>query len=736
MRLFDLSIPAGPQPTAAPHPAYATLPDPSMSKNIAGVRPLLVAISEDRVPVALTTQSANDGCPDEDNGVTVDYYGGLALDIELRPSSGPSGPGCPPTVELKRLSISLKSRPVALVPNVSGCHYSVGALDIKGNGNDPDLPGLNSMLTGISAQVLFGLHFPDRPRTYRIALKQNGNTIASITGGPSTPLSNVTFADNAGYFFVPGYTYKGDIASGLETLMDHYRGYANLAAANAVRNRPKELTVSAYNFIPGLPVNAPIDLMIPALAQLGFNSMGINIGALVDLPAGSKAAAVGQYVEDSLTNSGIKGRVLASNIIGAEPNPWTPFRSFCVRSKSCEDLVLRDLKRLHLFGAASIYPAPKSTVREIHVWDEPGWNFPDVFSLLPKGNATGRAQATDTAPLADRQRFVDTMEFFLEEASDQLSSYAISIHRSYPEAHTSYNWQAFPSIAGKTYLQAAARSDGAPLKNDDYGTQKMDWALSASKEGYGLWTEDSFSDALAEQWSFQAALLRSASLRRPPPGAGPKWVAQRQPIGGYVIGSALSSIEGASYKALALAGQGGKVFDFYSFGPQHFWNSVNTWSENPQAFGAIAGAIERLGKADHLLAFATPSSNKIAIQLPGASAQWARPQPKLRPPVWELYSLEGMGLYYALEHSGYQTDLIGDRELSDKKLLTLEKYKVLYLTSLNMSCDSVDGVERWVHFGGTLVVTAGAGLWNQFNEPTTSPQAKCKSSLTRLLGLS
>ncbi len=252
----------------------------------------------------------------------------------------------------------------------------------------------------------------------------------------------------------------------------------------------------------------------------------------------------------------------------------------------------------------------------------------------------------------------------------------------------------------------------------DDAWQGMDWFLSGRTSANGLWTEDWFQDFLSENWSYLADVLRSGAALG------------TQRFGGYVVGSQIGSHpSGASYKLLSLIGQGAKIVDVYAFGP-NFGSAAlvpnqNYWADNQSAYKPVAEAIGRIGRAESVLYPGKSTRSMVAVQLPGASALWfpisqacAKGPSVATCPSGddEFYSLESQGLYYALQHAGYSVDFVDDTGMATQGLL--DRYKVLYVTQPNISTQAQQRIYDWVSAGGTVVATAGAGVWDEYNTPS------------------
>lgn len=379
--------------------------------------------------------------------------------------------------------------------------------------------------------------------------------------------------------------------------------------------------------------------------------------------------------------------------------------------------------------------------------DEPGWFFPDAWSSAGNSPAAlarlasdyqsflssrgfpdaaargltpiGRASALDAAPLAQRQQFFWTANFFADEAARAAKRYTTSVLGAFPQAFNLVNWSPNPA----RYVQSM-RSSGINSVDDAWAG--MDWFTSGRTSAHGLWSEDWVTDSSSHLWAMNVNMLRSAAAMG------------TQGLGGYVVGSMLGPrSEGASYRILSLIGRGAKIVDVYAFGPAYLWDPANAWSDNEAAYGSIANAFRRVGRAESLLypgvAPGAPGAAlprpQVALQLPGAGALWfpisagcatSPSAATCSAGNWERASFESQGLYLALMHAGYDVDFVDDVDLATKGLLASRGYRVVYVTSPNLSQTAQQEISSWVAGGGTLVASPGAGLWDEYNTPCTA----------------
>jgi hypothetical protein len=595
------------------------------------------------------------------------------------------------------------------------------------------LDSLNA-LQNATGQVMFEIDASPAPSpaTYQIQIGQPANVTGAGTGGIQAlatltdTLSVPGSTSNPVLFLLPGYAYLGDPRPAMETLSGHAQRYQAWASAVATPQgfRPSKFTISAFGLWLGEGSASLLTESASALSSLGFNTV------VIALPGAPSLVAL----EDSmLTGYGIPNRELAIA---------TPPCIFDYQFNADSNCVTK------LMSSFKGYYSSESQVKETYIWDEPGWYYPDVWNPAPAGllteyqpymalqgfpNATpvGRAEALDTSPPANRGEFYWTTKFFDQAVASAVQRYAQNIKSKFESAFVSMSWPAH-SVFGQTYLQSFYKGG---ITTVDNALQRMDWFLSGRMSANGLLTEDWFPDVVSEEWSFIGDELRSAAALG------------TQRLGGLVVGSQTGSHPvGASYKILSLVGQGAKVIDVYGFGPSAFMpgNSLlpnrNSWSDYQATYAPVANALRRIGQTESVLYPGMPTRSKVAVQLPGASALWfpissgcaSKAQTSSCPiGMWELYSLESEGLHYALEHAGYSVDFVDDADLAAPDLLSQRGYQILYVTQLNISAAAQQQIAKWVTGGGTVVATAGAGLWDESN--TLSPGST--GTLLDVLGL-
>jgi len=191
-------------------------------------------------------------------------------------------------------------------------------------------------------------------------------------------------------------------------------------------------------------------------------------------------------------------------------------------------------------------------------------------------------------------------------------------------------------------------------------------------------------------------------------------------FGAFVVGATLGTIpDGGKYKVMSLVGHGAKAVETYHFGPDQI--VADGWSDGPQVYQPVADALNLLAKSEKVTWPGRPRNGTVAILLPQASQPWDGSS------QMKYYMSELYGLHAALVHAQYPVDFVDDIDLEAGKLKTYG-YATLYITAPNLSVKAQTAIAEWVKAGGTLVLSPGACMADEYNEPATT--------LTALLGAS
>ena len=331
----------------------------------------------------------------------------------------------------------------------------------------------------------------------------------------------------------------------------------------------------------------------------------------------------------------------------------------------------------------------------------------------------GRSGATD---LPGKRRFYWSMRFFADNSADLFAHCTQALERAfYPGMPIACNWNFF---AGRYYVPGPV-ANNADKQSPDAAMGGHDWIDFGRRRAVtALWTEDWFGDAMASQWSFYMSKLRSAADHY----NSTRQASDPVPIGtgGYVIGATTGGQPGGCLqKILSVLGHGGKTIKFFVFGPEYAFPG-NCWSEKPERFGEIASAMRVVGQAEDLLYPGQPVPAEVAILTPQSAQVWDKKEEKIATGISDAtnnhlnnhtvdYMAETFNIYCALQHANIPTDWVDEQDLAGEKYL--RRFKVLYITTPNLSQVAVQGLERWVAAGGTLVTIAGVGQGDEYDEP-------------------
>jgi hypothetical protein len=556
-----------------------------------------------------------------------------------------------------------------------------------------------------------------------------------------------------GYGFQPPGTGKV-----IELMSEHARRYLRAANVTPVSpaDRPRKFVVSCYSMQGGQAHLGQLETQAEAMALLGINTVNVY-----GWPGGN-----GNWpgIQPASINSKLDPLGLQRRSQGESYPPHDSYfdfkLKFLLQDKQKDTTERKDFD-LWLQDQANYTPSQsgglQGDVVEFQLSDETNWYLGSVITKFRK-----ESYFTDPDRLyrlyLDKyafhapddqtfQKFLDTMEdnklfprqlkdpdfrrwfywtvrFFQESVSNGHSL----LREELEKAFNVRSLHAFPAFKNGMSRWLANISTGPEKGSNIF---YLDWLTCGRVNGHTLWYHSDVSDQGAQEWSVGGNLLRSAQM-----------LGTNLEFGGYIDGKALGDHpSGASYKIFSLIGHGAKLVDLYQFGP--LWLDVDGWSENAAAYPCIAGALRLLGRAEHVLfPGRRPARGKVAILLPLASLLWEDndPDPEFfRYSRLRYYEAEAKALYYALVHAGHTVDFIDDTDL-ERNALTERNYTTLYITGPNISVpstasqpDVLEKVSEWVNSGRTLVVTLGAAVSDQYNDPLQA--LGNVNQLNKILGL-
>src|ERR1017187_2901370 len=245
------------------------------------------------------------------------------------------------------------------------------------------------------------------------------------------------------------------------------------------------------------------------------------------------------------------------------------------------------------------------------------------------------------------------------------------------------------------------------VNNKDVDTKLLDWFEIGRSGNQVLWSEGSDQDNNVWEWSFITDLLVSAA------NSSHSHSLKNIPIGSYIKGLDLGTHPaGALYKTFALISRNAKALIYYSQGAYH--QDGDSWVDNTAIYKPITDGTKLLGKVENFIYDAAPKRGKVALFTSAASWLWDA--------ITNIndftYNCDLKGIYASFLHEGYSIDFIDDGDI-EAGFLTQRDYKILYITAPNLSSKSYAEIDNWVNKnGGCLVVTQGAGMFDEYNTPT------------------
>lgn len=255
---------------------------------------------------------------------------------------------------------------------------------------------------------------------------------------------------------------------------------------------------------------------------------------------------------------------------------------------------------------------------------------------------------------------------------------------------------------GGTFPVLCNFSDGA-VYGANFCLQGVDYfELLDSPDQNAIWGEDWSNGASSYQCaSFNVDLMRGAARER------------GQLIAHHLIAYAGRKSWDIKLKATSEAARGVKIFNNFAYGPTWatheggpWWRS-HAWQGKPETWTANASITREIGAVEDLLVPAMPAPAQVAILYSSASDAWT---------VGDTfaYGFDRMHTWMALTHAQVPVDIVAERQV-ERDLL--QNYRVCYLSGPNLTRAAAAKLKRWVQAGGTLWLTAGAAMRDEFDRP-------------------
>jgi hypothetical protein len=152
-------------------------------------------------------------------------------------------------------------------------------------------------------------------------------------------------------------------------------------------------------------------------------------------------------------------------------------------------------------------------------------------------------------------------------------------------------------------------------------------------------------------------------------------------------------------------GHGAKILDLFEF--DAVWVA---YTENhvtgKEMYAAVLRGMRELGLCEDIVQAGTRRPAEVGLWFSETGDIWGDNE--------KSFGSAKRALYTAILHQQVALDFIVDQDAAEG---TLAAYKVLYLTDNHVSQASSQTIAEWVKKGGTLFATAGAGMFDERNQP-------------------
>ena len=303
------------------------------------------------------------------------------------------------------------------------------------------------------------------------------------------------------------------------------------------------------------------------------------------------------------------------------------------------------------------------------------------------------AQWEDVNPVKEADRdALPILYYFTQKFRTRALGDFMAVQRRMVEK--GYNISNLPTLANF--------SDGATYGANFY-LQGVDYfELLDSEDQNAIWSEDWANGASSYQCgAYNVDLQRAAARDR------------KQVIGHYLIAYAGRKSWDIKTKAAGETARGVKMWCNFSYGTSWgvheggpSWKS-HAWYNKPEIWKANAEVVREIGGAEDLLCDALAQPAEVAIVYSTSSDIWTVKRN-------HAYGFNRMHTWMALSHAQIPVDFVAERQIDKGQL---KGRKVCFLSGPNLTRSSAEKLREWVRGGGVLVLSAGAGMRDEFNRP-------------------
>jgi hypothetical protein len=150
---------------------------------------------------------------------------------------------------------------------------------------------------------------------------------------------------------------------------------------------------------------------------------------------------------------------------------------------------------------------------------------------------------------------------------------------------------------------------------------------------------------------------------------------------------------------------GATMINLFEFRPVQVAYTENHCT-NPEMYATILKSFRELGTFEDIV-----QDGQVR---PGVAGLWFSETGDIWRDNLGSFGASKRGLYAAIIHQQLPLDFIVEQDAADG---ALAKYQVLYLADRHVSRDASHKIAEWVAGGGRLFATAGAGMFDEYNQP-------------------
>jgi len=157
----------------------------------------------------------------------------------------------------------------------------------------------------------------------------------------------------------------------------------------------------------------------------------------------------------------------------------------------------------------------------------------------------------------------------------------------------------------------------------------------------------------------------------------------------------------------SVMGHGAKVFNLFELDPVWCAYTENHVTSNAM-YAQVLRTLYEYGTYEDIVQAGQVRPADVGLWFSETGDIW---QDSLPP-----FAAGKRGLYIGILHQQVPLDILVEPDALDG---TLNQYRVLYLADQHVSRAASEKIAAWVRNGGTLFATAGAGMFDEYNQPNT-----------------